>query len=89
MKVLNNECILPKIWIESSVFPLTVGASAESLVTQWVHCAGEAGPVEQCSAEAKSLKTKGQGTVRLPPQWATAEAVRRGARGPNKELLSR
>ncbi len=25
--------------------------------------AGEAGPVEQSSAEAKSLKTKGQGTV--------------------------
>ncbi len=25
--------------------------------------AGEAGPVEHCSAEAKSLKTKGQGTV--------------------------
>jgi hypothetical protein len=51
--------------------------------------AGEAGPVEQSSAEAKSLKTKGQGTVRLPPQWATTEAARRGARGPNKELLSR
>jgi hypothetical protein len=28
--------------------------------------AGEAGPVEQSSAEAKSLKTKGQETVRLP-----------------------
>ncbi len=51
--------------------------------------AGEAGPVEQCSAEAKSLKTKGQETVRLPPQWATTEAARQGARGPNKELLSR
>jgi hypothetical protein len=47
--------------------------------------AGEAGPVEHSSAEAKSLKTKGQGTVRLPPQWATTEA----ARGPNKEQLSR
>ncbi len=31
--------------------------------------------VEQSSAEAKSLKTKGQGTVRLPPQWATTEAA--------------
>jgi hypothetical protein len=41
--------------------------------------AGEA--VEHCSAEAKSLKTKGQGTVRLPPQWATTEAARRGAKG--------
>ncbi len=29
--------------------------------------AGEAGPVEQSSAEAKSLKTKSQGTVQLPP----------------------
>ncbi len=38
--------------------------------------AGEAGPVEHRSAEAKSLKTKGQGTVRLPPQWATIEAAR-------------
>jgi hypothetical protein len=51
--------------------------------------AGEAGPIEQCSAEAKSLKTKGQRTVRLPPQWATTEVARRGARGPNKGLLSR
>ncbi len=34
-------------------------------------------------------QTKGQGAVRLPPQWATTEAARRGARGPNKELLSR
>ena len=51
--------------------------------------AGEAGPVEQSSAEAKSLKTKGQGTARLPPQWATTEVARRGAKGPNKGLLSR
>jgi hypothetical protein len=51
--------------------------------------AGEAGPVEQCSAEAKSLKTKGQGTVRLPPQWATTETARRGPEGQNKELISR
>ncbi len=45
---------------------------------------GEAGPVEQSSAEDKSLKTKGQGTVWLPPHWAIAEAARRGARGSNK-----
>jgi hypothetical protein len=25
----------------------------------------------------------------LPPQWATTEAARREAKGPNKELLSR
>jgi hypothetical protein len=35
---------------------------------------GQAGEAE----EAKSLKTKGQGTVRLPPQWATTEAARWG-----------
>ncbi len=40
---------------------------------------GKAGPVQQSSAEAKSLKTKGRGTVWLPLQWATAEAARRGA----------
>jgi hypothetical protein len=50
--------------------------------------AGEAGPVEQCSAEVKSLKTNSQGTVRLPPQWATTEAARWEVSGPNKELLS-
>jgi hypothetical protein len=46
--------------------------------------AGEAGPVEQSSAEAKSLKTKGQGTVRLLLKRARAEAARRGSSGPNK-----
>ncbi len=49
---------------------------------------GEAGPVEHSSAEAKSLKTRGQGTVRLPPQWATTEAARRKGQRPNKGLLS-
>ncbi len=44
--------------------------------------AGEAGPVERSSVEAKSLKTKGQGTVWLPPQWATTKVARRGAKGP-------
>jgi hypothetical protein len=43
--------------------------------------AGEAGPVEQSSAEAKSLKTKGQGTVQLLLKWATAKAARRGLVG--------
>jgi hypothetical protein len=33
-------------------------------------------------------QTKGQGTVRLPPQWATTEAARRGANGLNKGPLS-
>jgi hypothetical protein len=51
--------------------------------------AGEAGPVEHSSAKAKSLKTRGQGTVRLPPQWATTEAARREGQRPNKGLLSR
>ncbi len=67
----------------------TIGIESTQIrwFSQWK--AGEANPVEQCSAEAKSLKTKGRGTVRLPPQWATTEAARRGARGPNKELLAR
>jgi hypothetical protein len=51
--------------------------------------AGEAGPVGHSSAEAKSLKTRGQGTVRLPPQWATNEAARREGQRPNKGLPSR
>ncbi len=50
--------------------------------------AGEAGPVEHSSAEAKSLKTRGQGTLRLPPQWVTTEAARRESQRPNKGLLS-
>jgi hypothetical protein len=50
--------------------------------------AGEAVPVEHSSAEAESLKTRGQGTVRLPPQWATAEAARREGQRSNKGLLS-
>ncbi len=49
---------------------------------------GEAGPVEQSSAEAKSLKTKGQGTVRLPLKCAIAKAARRRGSGPNKGLFS-
>ncbi len=44
----------------------------------------EAGPVEQSSAEAKSLKTKGQGTVRLLLKWAEAETDRGG--GPVRKI---
>jgi hypothetical protein len=49
---------------------------------------GEASRVEQSSVEAKSLKTKGQGTVWLLLKWAAVEAARRGASGPNNGLLS-
>ncbi len=45
---------------------------------------GEAGPVEQSSVEAKSLKLRAKGTVRLPPQWATTEAARQGPKGQTK-----
>ncbi len=75
----GTSCIKPRVSLGSS--PLRSDGSRNDQ-------AGEAGLVEQSSAEAKSLKTKGQGTVRLPPQWATTEAARRGARGQNKELLS-
>ncbi len=50
--------------------------------------AGEAGPVEQKLSRGPESQTKGQGTVRLLPQWATTEAARWEAREPNKELLS-
>jgi hypothetical protein len=50
--------------------------------------AGEAGLVEHSSAEAKSLKIKGQGTIRLLPQWATTEAARWEGQRLNKGLLS-
>jgi hypothetical protein len=36
---------------------------------------------------SQESQTKGQGTVRLPPQWAT-KAASRGAKRPNKEFLS-
>ncbi len=49
--------------------------------------AGEAGPV--LLSGGQESQTKGQGTVRLPPQWATTEAARRGAKGLNKGPLSR
>ncbi len=48
--------------------------------------AGEAGLVEHSSAEAKILNTRGQGTVRLSPQWATTEAARQEGQRPNKGL---
>ncbi len=32
-------------------------------------------------------QTKGQGTVRLPPQWATTEAARRGPEGQIKNYF--
>jgi hypothetical protein len=35
-------------------------------------------------SRGKESQTKGQGTVGLQHQWATAEAARRGARKPNK-----
>ncbi len=50
--------------------------------------AGEAGPVEQSSEEAKSLKTKGQGIVRLPPQWQQLRQPDGGPGGQIKGLLS-
>ncbi len=34
--------------------------------------------------EGQESQTKGQETIWLPPKWATAEAARQGARGPNK-----
>ncbi len=52
--------------------------------------AGEAGPVEHSSAEAKILKLKAKGLSGCHPSGQQPpKATRWGARGPNKELLSR
>ncbi len=50
--------------------------------------AGEGWSGRAVLSGGQESQTKGQGTVRLPPQWVTTEAARRGARGPNKGLLS-
>jgi hypothetical protein len=50
--------------------------------------AGEAGPVEQCSAEAKSLKLKAKGLSGCHPSGQQPRQPDREARRPNKELLS-
>jgi hypothetical protein len=42
---------------------------------------GEAGPVEQSSVEARSLKTKAKG---LSGYYSSEKIVKRGANGPNK-----
>jgi hypothetical protein len=47
----------------------------------WDAQAGEAGLLEQSSAEAKSLKLRAKGLLGCHPQWATAEAARWGSRG--------
>jgi hypothetical protein len=68
----GTSCIKP--WGSPLSIPLRSDGSRDDQ-------AGEAGPVEQSSAEAKSLKTKGQETVQLPLKWATAKAARRGPVG--------
>ncbi len=53
--------------------------------SRWSGGGGWSGRAKLCESEsAKSLKTKGQGTFRLPLKWTTAEADRLGATGPNK-----
>ncbi len=51
--------------------------------------AGEAGPVEHSSAGAKSLKLRATGLSGCHPSGQQPRQLDRGARGPNKELLSR
>ncbi len=46
--------------------------------------AGEAGPVEQSSAEAKSIKTKAKGPSSYYSSETIIEAARRGPSGLNK-----
>jgi hypothetical protein len=80
MRVIGNFGILLSAQGTSCIKPRgSPGSSPLRLDGSHDDQAGEAGPVEQSSAEAKSIKTKGQGTVRLPPQWTTTEAARLGA----------
>ncbi len=51
--------------------------------------AGEAGPVEQSSAEAKSLKLRGKGLSGCHPSGQPPRQQDGGPKGLNKELLSR
>ncbi len=50
--------------------------------------AGEAGPVEQCSAEAKSLKLRAKGLSGCHPSGQQPRQPDGGPEGQNKELLS-
>jgi hypothetical protein len=49
---------------------------------------GEAGPVEQSSGEAKSLKLRAKGLSGCHPSGQQPRQPDGGARGPNKELFS-
>ncbi len=51
--------------------------------------AGEAGPVEHSSTEAKSLKLRAKGLSGCHPSGQQPRQPDGGAKGPNKELLSR
>ncbi len=51
--------------------------------------AGEAGPVEQSSAEAKSLKLRAKGLSGCHPSGQQRRQTDGGPEGRNKELLSR
>jgi hypothetical protein len=55
--------------------------------SQWSSGGGWSGRASLSGGQES--QTKGQGTVRLPPQWATTEAARWGAKGLNKGPLSR
>jgi hypothetical protein len=67
----------------------TVGIESTQIrwFSQWSGGGGWSG--RALLSGGQESQTKGQGTVRLPPQWATTEAARRGAKGLNKGPLSR
>jgi hypothetical protein len=44
-------------------------------------------PLSKAQRRPRVSKLRAKGLSGLPPEWATTEAARRGARGPNKELL--
>jgi hypothetical protein len=76
----GTSCIKPRGSPESS--PLRSDGSCDDQ-------AGEAGSVEQSSAEAKSIKLKAKGLSGCHPSGQQPRQSDRGPEGQNKELLSR
>jgi hypothetical protein len=71
-----------KVELKVVYFALIIRACSGSLVSLTVHSGGGGWSGRAKLSGGQESQTKGQGTVRLPPQWATTKAARQGARGP-------
>jgi hypothetical protein len=79
LSALGTSCIKPRG--SPGLSPLRSDGSRDDQ-------AGEAGPVEQISAEAKSLKLKAKGLSSCHPSGQQSRQPDGGPEGQNKELLS-